>query len=160
MDDYLSKPVRADELFAAIDRVVAAHGVPRPTRQEGEDRTWLLDPVVLLETCGDDEEGLRELCRDFRDFAPARIAAVHDALRAGDGPGLREAAHKLRGLLSAFSTAAGDVASDLEELAARGQLVGPLPLVERLEAMTQELMRQLDGLSLETLRRRAATPGS
>jgi PAS domain S-box-containing protein len=162
MDDYLSKPVRADELFAAIDRVVAAHPVPRPTRQESEDPIRLLDPVVLLETCGDDEEGLRELCRDFRAFAPARLAAVHDALRAGDGPGLREAAHKLRGLLSAFSTSAGDLASDLEDLAARGQLVQPLPLplVERLEAMTQELMRQLDGLSLETLRHRAPTPGS
>jgi CheY-like chemotaxis protein len=31
MDDYLTKPIRAAELFAAIDRVVSAPGVPRPT---------------------------------------------------------------------------------------------------------------------------------
>jgi PAS domain S-box-containing protein len=160
MDDYLSKPIRAAELFAAIDRAVSALGVPRARRPAGGDPAGLLDPVVLLATCGDDAGGLRELCRDFLAFAPARIAEVTDALRAGDAPRLREAAHKLRGLLSAFSTAAGDLASDLEELAGRGQLVEVPPLVGRLETMAQELVRQVDGLSLESLRRRAATAGS
>ena len=116
----------------------------------------LLDPVGLLASCGDDAEGLREMCRDFRAYAPARIAEVHDALRDMDAPRLREAAHKLCGLLSAFSTSAGDVASDLEELAARGRTRPEArPLVERLDTMTQELIRQLDGLSLE----RSASPG-
>jgi CheY-like chemotaxis protein len=160
MDDYLAKPVRAAELFAAIDRVVTAHGTSRLTRPDHGDLIGLLAPVVLLETCGEDEEGMRELCEDFGSFAPARMAEVHDALRAGDAPRLREAAHKLRGLLSAFSTVAGDVAWDLEERAARGQLVEARALVERLEPMTRELIRQLDGLSFESLRRRAATPGS
>jgi hypothetical protein len=54
-------------------------------------------------------------------------------------------------MLSAFSTAAGDQAADLEDLAARGLLNEALPLVERLETMTQELMRLVGGLSLETL---------
>ena len=30
MDEYLAKPIRAVDLFAAIDRVVSAHGGPRP----------------------------------------------------------------------------------------------------------------------------------
>jgi CheY-like chemotaxis protein len=30
MDDYLAKPVRPAELFAAIDRVISAFGGPRP----------------------------------------------------------------------------------------------------------------------------------
>ena len=37
MDDYLSKPIRAADLFAAIDRAVSAHGVsPRPLPDGGE----------------------------------------------------------------------------------------------------------------------------
>jgi hypothetical protein len=47
------------------------------------------------------------------------------------------------------------VASDLEDHAAQGQLEEAQPLVERLEAMTQELRRVVGGLSLEILRDQA-----
>ena len=69
----------------------------------------------------------------------------------GDTPRLREAAHKLCGMVAAFSTVAGGVASDIEDLAAQGQLEEARPLVGQLEMMAQELIRALDGLSLETL---------
>jgi PAS domain S-box-containing protein len=160
MDDYLSKPVRAAELFAAIERMVSAHGSSRATRSEAGDLNTLLDPVALLASCGDDAESLRELCRDFRAFTPARIAELSAALRDRDATRLREAAHKLCGLLSAFSTAAATAASDLEEVADRGEFDEARPLVERLEAMTRELNLRVEGLSLETLRRRGATSGS
>jgi hypothetical protein len=68
---------------------------------------------------------------------------------------LRQAAHKFYPLLFAFSTVAGNLASDLEEHAAQGQLEEAQPLVERLEAITQELMRLVGGLSLESLRLQA-----
>jgi len=66
MDDYLSKPVRAAELVATIDRVVSARGVSRPAPPDAGDRASLLDPAALLAACDGDAEGLRELCRDFR----------------------------------------------------------------------------------------------
>ena len=68
-----------------------------------------------------------------------------------DAPRLREAAHKLCGMVSAFSTVAGGVASQLEDYAAQGQFEEARPLIEQLEPMTRELMRLADGLSLETL---------
>jgi two-component system, sensor histidine kinase and response regulator len=114
----------------------------------------------LLAACDGDAEAIRELCQDFRAFAPDQIREAGDALRDGDAPRLREAAHKLYGLLSAFSTVGGTVASDLEQHAARGELDEARPLVHRLETLVRELIRQLDGLSLESLRRRAATAGS
>jgi hypothetical protein len=55
--------------------------------------------------------------------------------------------------LFAFSTTAGNVASDLENQAAQGRLDEALPLVVRLEEMAQELLPLVGGLSLETLRR-------
>ncbi|MBV8310960.1 MAG: PAS domain S-box protein, partial [Planctomycetaceae bacterium] len=122
MDDYLSKPVRSVELFAAIERVLFDHRVPRPILPDTGDSTSLLDPVVLLGACGDDAEGLRAMGQGFQVYLPRRLAEVADALRNEDAPGLRVAAHKLCGLLSAFSTVAGGVASSLEDHAASGRL--------------------------------------
>ncbi len=156
MDDFLSKPIRAAELFAAIERVVSARRAFRTAPMDAESRTSLLDPGVLLATCGGDAEGLRELCQDFRTYAPSRLAEVGDALRDRDALRLRESAHKLYGLLSAFSSVAGNLASDLEDRAACGRLDEARPLVGQLETMTQELVEQMNGLSLESLRRQAA----
>ena len=96
------------------------------------------------------------MCQDFQTYLPARLAEVGEALRDRDAPRLREAAHKLCALLFAFSTAAGNAASDLEDHAAQGRLEEARPLVEQLEAMARELIEQVDGLSLEA---RCRSPG-
>jgi CheY-like chemotaxis protein len=155
MDDFLTKPVPSARLYAAIDCLMAAHG---PSRMPKGDAS-LLDPVAVLTACGDDADGLLRMCQDFRTYAPAGMAEVGEALRAGDAPRLREAAHKFCALLAAFSTAAGDVASDLEDCAAQGRLDEARPVVERLESMVGELVRQVAGLSVETLRGRAGESG-
>ena len=113
----------------------------------------LIDPMVLMAACGGDPAMRRKMCRRLQSLVPEDLAAVRDALHAQDAPRLREAAHKLYGTLSAFSTVAGNVASDLEDYAAQGQLEEAQPLVKRLETLTQELMRLVGGLSLEALRR-------
>ena len=115
-------------------------GVPgRPGRRPGTARA-----CSTRSPCWPPAATTRRVCascaRISGPIAPARLAEVCDALRARDAPRLREAAHKLCGLLSAFSTAAGDVASDLEDHAARGQLDEARPLVERLETMARELI--------------------
>ena len=154
MDDYLSKPIRAVELFAAIERVLFDQSVPQSNQPEAVDSTGLVDPVVLLGGCGDDAEGLREMCRGFQTYLPRRMDEVGDALRDEDAPRLRMAAHKLCGLLSAFSTVAGGVASLLEDHAASGRLEECRPLVDQVGAMTRQLTQELDGLSVEALRQR------
>ena len=159
MDDFLTKPVSSAAMFAAIDRLVPAPRVPPPYQADAGERGSLLDPVAVLTACGDDAEGLRTMCQDFQAYAPAQLAEVADALRDRNAPRLRRAAHKFSPLLFAFSTVAGNVASDLEDQAAQGQLEEARPLVERLETMTQELLRLADGLSLETLRQQAGRAG-
>jgi hypothetical protein len=155
MDDFVTKPVAAAALLAAINRLVLAQRVSRPPQAEAGPSGSLLDPIAVLTACGNDAEGLRRICQDFQTYAPVRLAELGDALRDRDAPRLRQAAHKLCPLLLAFSTVAGNVASDLEDQAARGRLEEAQPLVERLETMTQELMRLVGGLSLESLRRYA-----
>jgi CheY-like chemotaxis protein/HPt (histidine-containing phosphotransfer) domain-containing protein len=159
MDDFQTKPIRPAELLAAIDRLAPAPGASRPVQSAAGEPVSLLDPIAVLRACGDDEEMLRGMCRAFQTYLPDRLAEVGDALRGRDAPRLREAAHKLCPLLFAFSTAAGDVASDLEDHAAQGRLEEARPLVEQLEVMARELLRLADGLSLETLRQQAEAAG-
>jgi CheY-like chemotaxis protein len=155
MDDFLTKPVSTAALFAVIDRLVFADGASRPANVDKEERRSLLDPVAVLTACGDNADGLRMMCQDLETHAPAQLAEVGNALRERDAPRLRQAAHKFCPLLFAFSTAGGNVASDLEDLATEGRLEEAQPLVEQLETMTRELMQLADGLSLDTLRSQA-----
>jgi hypothetical protein len=110
---------------------------------------------VLLAACDGDAEGLYRMCEGLRSYLPGRLAEVGEALLAQDAPRVRVAAHKLCGLLSAFSTVAGVVASDLEDQAAGGRLDECRPLVEQLETMARELIAHVDGLSIDVLRDQA-----
>jgi len=145
MDDFLTKPVRPIELWAAIDRLMKSHPLRKP-------RGWeLLDVPVLLAACGSDADLLRKMCQSFQTRVPEQLVALRDALRDQDAPRLREAAHKICGLLSEFSTVAGDRAGNLEDIAARGLVFEAPAILEELETMATELAQLAGGLSPETL---------
>jgi CheY-like chemotaxis protein len=149
MDEYLAKPFSAADLWAAIDRVLKTRPLPKPPRLD------LVDPAVLLASCGDDPTMLRKMCRSLQTRVPEHLAAVRDALHDQDALRLREAAHKFSGMLSAFSTVAGDQAAQLEYLAAHGLLHEAVLVVEQLHKSTTELVWQTAGLTVETLRNQA-----
>jgi PAS domain S-box-containing protein len=151
MDDFLAKPIQAADLWAAIGRTARERPAGRPG-------PGLLAPHVLLAACGGNDAILEKLCQTFRARLPDLVAAVRDALDRRDAPGLSEAAHKLAGMVAAFSTAAGEAASAIEDRAADGRLDEAGPLVDRLAAMTRELLRLAGGVSVEALRRQALEP--
>jgi CheY-like chemotaxis protein len=146
MDDFLSKPVKADELWATIDRVVAAY--PPKSRSNAN----LLDPEVIKRTCGGDAGVLERICRKFQTGVPDQMARVKAAWDDRDVRRLREAAHLLRGTLSAFSTIGGTAAANLEDEAARDRIDACQPLVDRLEAISLQIVEQSRALSMNTLR--------
>jgi two-component system sensor histidine kinase/response regulator len=161
MDEFLSKPIQAAALWDAINRVVISKSpasTARATRVTSEV-PGLLDARVLLAACGGDGEILSRLCRTVQLGLPDHLKTVQDALNDRDAPRLREAAHKLCGMIAAFSSVAGAMASNLEDHAARGQLEESRPLAKQLETMADELMRTVSGLSLETLRQQAEANG-
>src|SRR4051812_22351894 len=98
---------------------------------------------------------LRKMCRSLQSRVPEHLAAIRDALHDQDAQRLREAAHKFCGMLSAFSTVAGDQAADLEDLAARRLLPEALLIVEQLDRCASELVRLAGGLTIETLQKLA-----
>jgi CheY-like chemotaxis protein/HPt (histidine-containing phosphotransfer) domain-containing protein len=149
MDDFQTKPIRPADLLAAIDRVLSTHSSRQSLRRD------LLDAPVLLAACGGDPTLLRKMCQTLTARVPEHLAALRDALRVQDAPRLREAAHKCCGMLSEFSGAAGDLAGSLEDLAAGTQLDKAPPILEQLETIAQELVKQVDGITIEVLRRQA-----
>jgi CheY-like chemotaxis protein len=166
MDDFLAKPIQAADLWATIKRVTSAEcrvaskdgelANPNPgssalATHHSSLATRLLDPPVLLAACGGDAFILENICQAFRTGLPNHLATLRDALRDRDSTRLREAAHKLCGMVAAFSTVASGVASDVEDLAAQGKFEDTRPLVEQLELMAEELMGAAGSLSLENL---------
>jgi signal transduction histidine kinase/CheY-like chemotaxis protein/HPt (histidine-containing phosphotransfer) domain-containing protein len=153
MDDYLAKPVRAAELFAAIDRVVSGQGGSRPT-ESLPVAAGLLDPVALLAACDGDAELLRKMCRHFQTFVPGRLAEVSEALHDRNTVRLREAAHKLGGMVSSFSATAAEAAALLGQLGSQGKIEEAAQTYSRLTEIVGQLIAVLETLSVEQLRRR------
>jgi PAS domain S-box-containing protein len=152
MDDFQTKPIRPADLLEAIDRVLSAHSSRQSRRRD------LVDAPVLLAACGGDPALLKKMCRTLAARVPEHLAALQEALRGRDGSRLRETAHKCCGMLSEFSAAAGDLAGSLEDLAARAQLDKAVPILQQLETTAQELLKQIDGISVEELRHQAIAP--
>jgi PAS domain S-box-containing protein len=149
MDDFQTKPIRPADLLAAIDRVLKTHS-SRPDR-----RRDLIDAPVLLAACGGDWTLLREMCQTLTTLVPKHLATLRDALRDLDAPRLREAAHKCSGMVSMFSAVAGDLAGSLEDLAAGRRLDDAAAILEQLETITHEVVKQIDGISVDALHRQA-----
>jgi CheY-like chemotaxis protein len=139
MDDFLAKPFQAADLWAAVDRVVI------------ERRPALLDPALVLAACGGDGALLGKLCEAFRACVPDYLATAQSALQSQNAPALREAAHKLRGVVGAFSRASGELSGALEDQALAGRLDEARLMLDQLQPMVQQLLRETAGLSLAAL---------
>jgi HPt (histidine-containing phosphotransfer) domain-containing protein len=152
MDEYLTKPVRAAELFAAIERVVSAEGIPRPVGSYTDVPLGLLDRAALLAACDGDAELLGKMCRHFQTFVPSLLAEVGQALRDRNAPQLREVAHKVGGTVSSFSATAAEAAAILERLGNEGRIEEAFQTHSQLTEIVGRLMSVLDRLSVEHLR--------
>ena len=107
MDDYLSKPVRQDELFTMLQRwsetaekasTEAPH--PEPGTMISNDGLPSLDPEVIesLKALSDDgdPELFRELVELFLTDTPARFADLESATADGDADAIQALAHSLK----------------------------------------------------------------
>lgn len=63
MDDFLSKPILVDALWATIERVMATISPPPPQDRSGPA---VLSAKILLASCGEDEPLLRAICDGLR----------------------------------------------------------------------------------------------
>jgi len=146
MDDFVTKPIQVADLWNAVRRAIGLFSRLGPCNSD------LIDVPVLLAASGNREENLKEMCRQFLAGLPGYLSDVDEAYRKQDAAQLRRSAHKLCGMISACSTRASGIASEIEDLATRGKLVEIRPLMEQLNETCRELLEKVSRLSIATLR--------
>ena len=142
MDDYLSKPVDAVELEAALARWV-------PESDADAERPPSVDPerlAILRELGPEDGMGLLPATAEaFRRDVPARLAALRQAIDNGGGPALSQAAHALKGAAANIgATALAGLCAELELMGRNGNHDVGLQLLSRLERELALVDAELD----------------
>jgi PAS domain S-box-containing protein len=129
MDDYVSKPVRADELLGVLQKhaprppVDAVAPSPPPSATTETKDAAVFDRQAALDRFNGEEELLEEVLQLFLSDAPNRLADIRAAVEQGDPKRLEIAAHSLKGAsryVGAERTAAR--AFKLEEMGHSGDL--------------------------------------
>ncbi len=137
MDDYVSKPIRVQELMAAIARQVAR-------RTQGIDPSEILDRREALERFRGYESLLDELLAKIAGEVEAHIQQISQALDAGDAAAVERLAHGIKGM--AASVGAGrvrDAAARLEELGRSRDLLAARQELTHLRAELARLREVL-----------------
>lgn len=121
MDDYVSKPVRIDELRTALQRCIS-----------NGDNTAPVDPAAMAQS-HENEDILNELCAVFIESGKEQIAKAREALKQASPTGIERAAHALKGGCSYFG------AHRLETLSGQLETLGHSRVLQGTEDLLTEL---------------------
>ncbi|MCB9077722.1 MAG: response regulator [Anaerolineaceae bacterium] len=171
MDDYVSKPIRVEELIRALSESKAydplvnqtepASAVkplqepiePPPPDHEGFDASsasTMLDQTaltMLLDLLGGEKALLVELIDSFLEEAPLLLARLNQAAQTGDAAGVRMAAHTLKSSSNDFgATALARMCQELEDRGRDGLLTDTPTRVAEIEAEYERVKSALDDL--------------
>lgn len=131
MDDYLVKPIHAEHLFSAIERIGNATAAPPTcTTSRDECKSVAGDQVdwgLAQEAVNQDLELLKQVVEAFAEECPQLVETLRQASEARDCKRFQRAAHTLKSGLRMFGVEA--LAEDVEtlELAAKSEKL-PTPV--------------------------------
>jgi CheY-like chemotaxis protein len=150
MDDYLTKPIRAEALVTYVERLTMADDM-KPSTEQGNQTPapagHVLDLQEALDRVDGDRDLLSEIANLFLADADEMMDVVRQAVEAQDGPALHRAAHRLKGSVLTFAAApAADAALALELLGRDGQVGSAPEAFKRLELEIGRLVSALTPL--------------
>lgn len=138
MTDYLSKPIRATDLVAMIEKTLKREAAAAPlTATAGPLDIEAL--VALREAVGADTFAL--LSSRCQQDAVASLAEVESAVATGDVVRLRKAAHRLRGLFGQFGAPQAAVAAGAVESADDSEIMHRVAELLRLGPAAMEALK-------------------
>jgi two-component system sensor histidine kinase/response regulator len=116
MDDYLTKPLRVEELKRALEKT------PAPAAKTEEP---VVDWERLQDVASGDEDTLRQLVTMYLEQTPPKLAALEAAVQAGDAKAVKQHSHSVAGTsASCGMTAVVAPMRALEKMAMEGNLTG------------------------------------
>jgi two-component system sensor histidine kinase/response regulator len=167
MDDYVSKPVRPSDLYAALERALPGSGVPMPRAVDrdaaaagprgvaaaapaaasGAADEAVVDREALLERLEGDLRLLAEIVALYHQTCPGLVQELRTAMERSDALAVHRAAHTLKGMVAHFGAPQATAALlDLEQRAREGTTHGLEAAVERAIGEIGRLDRALDRL--------------
>ena len=137
MNEYVSKPIRVDELFEAIEKVI-------PPPPESDVTTRLsLDRTAALTKVRNKPDLLRDLIRIFLEDEPKYMADMRRGLAERDGPSLSRAGHTIKGSSAYLG------AEVVNRLAAKIEVLGSESRFDEAALAVNEMEREMGRLKTE-----------
>lgn len=159
MDDYVSKPFRPQELFAAVEKVkpsesseATADKKSEPTAVAVEEcaskavdkQQQPFDLARALENVGGSKEMLTELIELFGRECPKQMADLEAAFDLGKAEAVMRAGHTLKGSVALFAAdEAAEVAKQIETMGREDKLDGFPTAWESLKMHIDDLLTAL-----------------
>ena len=157
MDDYIAKPIRSHDLFAAFVRTLG-DGVLLPDQPTAEKPQPRINWRKAMDAVDGDQDLLREIVGVFLAETPKLLAELETGIARGDATTAERAAHTLKGSLRPFeATAALELAGELEAFARQRNLA---PCGDKLPALQQEFVHIQKELQAWLAAAPAATRGA
>ena len=151
MDAYVTKPIRPDELFEAIDAVTEASGSRSEKPASATER--VLDRAAALAQMDGDAHLLAEMAGLLLQDCPKQLSAIRAAVAHDDTKLVERAAHKLKGSLGIFGAKEGfEAALCLETMAGGGDLTRADETLGVLEEALKRLTPVLEGIAGQAVR--------
>ena len=153
MDDFISKPVAADELQALLKRWMTRfeqpHEAPVPGSGTAPPPDGPIDLAILASLRDPQEESepdfLVELIDHFIRDAPPRLSALREAVTQGDAEGTAQIAHQFKGSCGVFGARLMTrLCGDLEERGRQKTLEGADAVVAQLESEFSRVQNALE----------------
>ena len=138
MDDYVSKPLRKEDLLRALK------GGDVQGDEDKSEKIFLHSRAEMLAQCEGDEELMKELVSIFQENTPQIVQSIGDAIEKRDAPALAVSAHKLLSSLGAFGARqAGTLARRLERHGQENDFRGTKERFTELERETDKIYAAL-----------------
>jgi HPt (histidine-containing phosphotransfer) domain-containing protein len=138
MDDYVSKPLRKEDLLRALS------GAGQRGDEDKSEKIFLHSRAEMLVQCEGDEELMKELVSIFQENTPQIVQSIGDAIEKRDAPALAGSAHKLLSSLGAFGARqAGTLARRLERHGQENDFRGTKERFTELERETHKIYAAL-----------------
>jgi two-component system sensor histidine kinase/response regulator len=154
MDDYLTKPLEPEEVFATIERWISniehliqiEDGEAKPVEESGKEKPPL-DIDLAMPRFGDDKEFLLELLEGFIEELPERSRQFRESLVKQDSEKFSIMGHNLKGVAANFSAEPlRSYASELEMMGKNGNLDEAAAILDKVESEIPRLKAFFDSI--------------
>ncbi len=144
MDDYISKPMKAKELYAIVAKMVNHH-VSQNNEQVTEFKEETVKPGVdlsnVMEALDGDIDLLKDLIHDFLEEIPKQLNDLQTCIESQNSKSIERKAHSLKGAVANFGARHAYEAANELEIAGRD---AKLDVTESLFNKLQHELHQLN----------------